>query len=74
MPKFRIGDKQITFIRQDGRKFTKTFHSIQSASDALKGWRKAGGKILKTGNFGGVRGKAWRYEGRMTRDFHTYGI
>ena len=49
MPKFKSGDPQITFVRKDGKKFTKTFHSKSAANNAWKGWKSAGGKVASPG-------------------------
>lgn len=51
MPKFHVGDPQVTFKRRDGRKFTKTFHGRTEAAKAVIAWRRKGGKVAGTGVF-----------------------
>jgi len=52
MPKFKIGDPQLVFIRKDGKTFTKTFHSRETKNKAAKGWKAAGGTIAGVSLFG----------------------
>lgn len=49
MPKFQIGSPQVTFLRKDGRKFTKTYHSRKSAADSVRAYRRKGGRVVGTG-------------------------
>ena len=51
MPKFKKGDPQLTFTRKDGKKFTKTYHSVSASKRALKGWKANGGKTVKVSRF-----------------------
>jgi hypothetical protein len=38
---------KLTFIRKDGKTFTKTFKSLTTAKRAVKGWTANGGKMKR---------------------------
>lgn len=48
---FKTGDRQLTFKRKDGKKFTKTYRTPSAAAKSFKAWIRKGGSKPVSGFF-----------------------